>query len=52
MKSFENRDNFIEELSKMTPNEINDFIKKYGKPPKPVNMCVIVSKDRNNDNSE
>ena len=47
-KTHNSKKDFIKILSSMTDTEINDYIKKYGKGPKPVIMCTIVNKDDNN----
>ena len=36
------KDIFINKLMEMTPSEINEFIKKNGKPPKPIPIFVKV----------
>lgn len=43
-KTHELRKDFIDELSKMNQNELNEFIKKKGKPPKLVQMVEFVKK--------
>ena len=34
---------FISIISSMTDNEINEYIKAHGKPPKPIEMCTIIN---------
>lgn len=41
-KSHDKKRDFIKILSSMSDTEINDYIKTYGKGPKPVIMCTIV----------
>ena len=50
-KTHDKKRDFIQLLCEMTDTEINDYIKKYGKGPKPVEMCVIVEKENKNDKS-
>ena len=45
-KTHENKRDFIQLLTMMSDTEINDYIKRHGKGPKPVVMCVIVDKDK------
>lgn len=49
-KTHENKRDFIQLLCMMSDTEINDYIKRHGKGPKPVVMCTIV--ERNNDNDK
>ena len=41
-KTYENKKDFIQLLIMMSDTEINDYIKRHGKGPKPVVMCTIV----------
>lgn len=43
-KSTEKKRDFITILASMTDTEINDYIKRHGKGPKPVVMCRIIDK--------
>lgn len=36
------KQDFITKLMEFTDTELNDFIKKNGKPPKKIDMCHIV----------
>ena len=46
VKSTEKREDFILKLASMTDTEINDFIKRYGKKPKPTRMYTLIDPDR------
>ena len=46
-KTHDKKRDFIQLLSMMSDTEINDYIKRHGKGPKPVVMCVIVDKEKN-----
>ena len=48
-KTHEKKRDFIQLLMSMTDTEINDYIKRHGKGPKPVVMCTIVKKGDNNE---
>lgn len=48
-KTHENKRDFIQLLMMMSDTEINDYIKRHGKGPKPVVMCTIVERSDNND---
>lgn len=48
-KTHENKRDFIQLLMSMSDTEINDYIKRHGKGPKPVVMCTIVERGDNND---
>ena len=37
-----NKEKFIQILTSISDVDLNEFIKRKGKPPKPCNMCVIV----------
>ena len=43
-KTYENKKDFIQLLTMMSDTEINDYIKRHGKGPKPVEMCRIVER--------
>ncbi len=45
-KTHEKKKDFIDKLMMMTDTELNDYIKKYGKPPKPCIMVSIVDKNK------
>ena len=45
-KTYENKRDFIQLLTMMTDTEINDYIKRHGKGPKPVVMCTIVERSK------
>jgi hypothetical protein len=45
-KTYKKKEDFLDKLMSMTDTELNDFIKKYGKPPKPCIMCSIVDKNK------
>ena len=47
-KTHNNKRDFIQLLMTMSDTEINDYIKKHGKGPKPVVMCTIVERDETN----
>lgn len=47
MKTHDKKRDFIQILSMMTDTEINDYIKRHGKGPKPVVMCRIIKEDKN-----
>ncbi len=49
-KTHDNKKDFIQLLCMMSDTEINDYIKRHGKGPKPVVMCTIV--ERSDDNNE
>jgi len=49
-KMSDTKKDFIDKLMEMTDQELNDFVKTKGKPPKPVVMCVIV--DKNNKDTQ
>lgn len=49
VKSHEHREDFIKLLSSMSHNDINDYIKRNGKKPKPVLMAVKLIGDDNHD---
>lgn len=40
------KDDFIDKLASMTPEEINDFIKSNGKGPKTVQLYHLVNKNK------
>ena len=42
-KSTENKQDFIDVLASMSPTDINDYIKRFGKPPKPVRLYRLLS---------
>ena len=48
-KTHENKRDFIQLLMMMSDTEINDYIKRHGKGPKPVEMCRIVERSKNNE---
>ena len=41
-KTYDKKKDFIQILSMMSDNEINEYIKRHGRGPKPVEMCRIV----------
>jgi hypothetical protein len=43
-KTHDNKRDFIKLLMSMSDVELNDYILKYGKPPKKVLMCRIINK--------
>ena len=43
-KTHDNKKDFIQLLCMMSDTEINDYIKRHGKGPKPVVMCTIVER--------
>lgn len=45
-KTYNKKRDFIELLSSMDNNQINEYIKRYGSKPKPVNMIVLINKDK------
>lgn len=45
MKTKNNKKSFIQILSMMSDTEINDYIKRHGKPTKKVEMCRIINKN-------
>ena len=47
VKTDKKKRDFIAILASMSDTELNNFIKMNGKPPKPVVMCRIVSKEAN-----
>ncbi len=49
VKSHEHKEDFIKLLSSMSHNDINDYIKRNGKKPKPVLMAVKLIGDDNHD---
>ena len=48
-KTHKNKKDFIQLLSMMSDTEINDYIKRHGKGPKPVVMCTIVKDTKDED---
>lgn len=46
IKTYNKKRDFIELLSSMDNNQINEYIKKYGSKPKPVNMVVVIDKNK------
>ena len=46
MAETKKKQDFIDKLMEMTQTEINEYIKKFGKPPKLVEMCKIVEKKK------
>ena len=51
-KTHNKRNDFIQTLCMMSDTEINDYIKRHGKPPKPVVMCRIVDKSKDGEQNE
>lgn len=51
-KTHDKKRDFIQLLCEMTDTEINDYIKMHGKGPKPVEMCVIVERNKDNGKNE
>lgn len=45
-KTHKNRKDFIQILCMMSDTEINDYIKRHGSEPKPVQMCHIVKESK------
>lgn len=45
-KTHNKKKDFIQILSMMSDTEINDYIKRHGSEPKPVQMCHIVKKSK------
>ena len=45
-KTTEKKKDFIDKLASMSHNEINDFIKRNGKPRKTVIMCRLIKEDK------
>ena len=43
-KTHDNKKDFIQLLCSMSDTEINEYIKRHGKGPKPVVMCTIVER--------
>ena len=43
MRKTENREDFISLLASMDATEINEYIKKYGKPPKTVRLYKLIN---------
>ena len=48
-KTHENKRDFIQLLMMMSDTEINDYIKRHGKGPKPVEMCRIIERKEDNE---
>lgn len=51
MVTYNNKHDFIKEISKMTNKELNDFIKANGSPPKRMQMVRMIEGDKLNKNS-
>lgn len=47
-KTHDKKRDFIQLLSMMSDTELNDYIKRHGKGPKPVVMCIIIEKENKN----
>ena len=47
-KTHEKKRDFIQLLTMMSDPEINDYIKRHGKGPKPVVMCTIIERGGTN----
>lgn len=47
-KTHDNKKDFIQLLCMMSDTELNDYIKRHGKGPKPVVMCTIVERGDEN----
>ncbi len=47
MKTYDKKRDFIQILTMMSDTELNDYIKRHDKGPKPVVMCTIVDKGEN-----
>ena len=45
IKSTSKKRDFITEISSMSDTELNDYIKAYGKPPKPIRLYHIINKE-------
>jgi hypothetical protein len=45
-KTHDKKQDFIDKLMVMTDTELNDYIKQYGKKPKPCIMVRIVDKSK------
>ena len=41
-KTYNKKRDFIATISAMSNTELNNYIKQYGSPPKPVVMCRII----------
>ena len=48
-KTHEKKRDFIRLLCMMSDTELNDYIKRHGKGPKPVVMCRIVERGESNE---
>jgi hypothetical protein len=46
-KKHKKKEDFIQKISMMGHNELNDYIKRHGPGVKPVVMCRIVDKEKN-----
>ena len=46
LKTYNKKRDFIELLSMMDNNQINEYIKRHGSKPKPVNMVIFVDKTK------
>lgn len=46
MKTHNKKKDFIETISSMTNKQLNDYIKQYGSKPKPVVMCRIIDRKK------
>ena len=45
-KTHDKKDDFIKLLASMSHNDINDYIKRHGKKPKPVLACRVVKENK------
>ena len=50
MVTYNNKHDFIKEISKMTNKELNDFIKANGSPPKRMQMVRLVDSVKSDKN--
>lgn len=44
-KTYDKKQDFIQLLAFMSHNDINEYIKRHGKKPKPVLVCRVVKED-------
>ena len=44
-KTYDKKQDFIQLLASMSHNDINEYIKRHGKKPKPVLVCRVVKED-------
>ena len=46
-KTYDKKQDFIQLLASMSHNDINEYIKRHGKKPRPVLVCRVVKEDNN-----